>query len=1183
MHSDFVHLHTRSEYSLLNSTARIDKLVKRAVELKAPALAITDAGNLFGAVEFYAEAMKQGVKPIIGMQTYISPQSRFDRQTHGIKEASFRLTLLAKDETGYKNLMKLSSIGYTEGFYYKPRVDKESLKKYSEGLIALSGDYKGEVPYYLLYDQPEDAKRALNEYLEIFGKENFYLEIMDHGLESDQKMISECAKLAKETGVKLVATHPIFYVTRDGAQAHDALICIGSGSKIEDTSRFRFQSDEYYMKSADEMKERFKAYPEAIKATVEIAERCNVKLEFGKIHLPSYKPPEGKTQDVYMRELCLSMLKERFAAVPPVAPSTGGAPVLVPVPKSGIPEHYMQRLEMELSLIAKMGFTSYFLIVWDFIRFSREKGIPVGPGRGSAAGSLVAYSLRITDADPIQHGLFFERFLNPERISMPDIDIDFCYERRDEVIDYVRKKYGASSVAQIITFGTMAARAAVRDVGRVMNFTYAEVDKIAKLIPMELGITIKSALEKEPELKTMRDSDARVDQLLKISLELEGLSRHASIHAAGVVISDRDLSDYVALYKTDEQICTQFTMGDLEKIGLLKMDFLGLRTLTVLHDAIKLIKQHRNLDLKLDTLPWEDPKTFEMLAKGDAWGVFQLESSGMRDLLKKMKPTKFDHLVALLALYRPGPLGSGMVDDFIKRMKNPSLIKYDHPKLEPALKETYGVILYQEQVMRIVSDLAGFTLARADSLRKAIGKKNPEVMAKEKENFVKGATMHGGAELVVAEKIWDLIDYFSGYGFNKSHSTAYALISYQTAYLKAHYAVEFMTALLTSEMNNTDKIVSYIEASRKMGIKILPPTVNDSFDKFTCGGDWIRFGLAAIKNVGHIAIESIVKARQAGGPFKSLLDFTQRVDLRVTNRKVMESLIQCGAFDPMGFHRSQLLSQLDSVLDAGAQIQKDKSLGQMSFFGGEDNDFGSAHDPLPDIPEWPEGQKLAYERELIGFYISAHPLSQYAKIIKNYASHNTETLAEMPMVAAPPKQQVFYKGGERPKSGPDVSIGAVIDSIREILTKKGDKMAFVQLQDLFGTCELVVFPKVYKEYFSIIKKDEIVFVKGTADIRDETPKILADSIVKIEDVPKLYTKQVHVDLQTTGLVTELLNDIKVILQKYKGKTPVMVSFRDPQGRRAMIDAGVGLQVETSDALFDELEALLGENSVKISA
>lgn len=1164
MHSDFVHLNVHTEYSLLNSTVKISDLVKRAMDLKFPAMAITDSGNLFGAVEFYAESMKKGVKPIIGMQTYIAPGSRFERQTHGIKEASFRLTLLAKNETGYQNLMKLSSIGYLEGFYYKPRVDKESLAKHSEGLIALSGDYKGEVPYYLLYDQPEDAKRALNEYLEIFGKKNFYLEVMDHGLEPDQKMIAECAKLSKETGVALVATHPVFYVKRDGAQAHDALICIGSGSKIEDTSRFRFQSDEYYLKSADEMKERFKEYPEAVRNTLEIAEKCNVKLEFGKIHLPNYTPPENKKQEVYLHELCFSMLEQRMKR---------------------IPENYQQRLSRELDLIAKMGYTSYFLIVWDFIRFAREKEIPVGPGRGSAAGSLVAYALRITDVDPIVHGLIFERFLNPDRISMPDIDIDFCYERRDEVIDYVKKKYGSSSVAQIITFGTMAARAAVRDVGRVMNFTYAEVDKIAKLIPMEIGITIRDAIEKEPELKKLKETDARVDQLLKISMELEGLSRHASIHAAGVVISDRELSDYVALYKTDEQICTQFTMGDLEKIGLLKMDFLGLRTLTVLHDAIKIIQKNRNLKINLEELPWEDSKAFEMLARGDAWGVFQLESSGMRDLLKKMKPTKFDHLVALLALYRPGPLGSGMVDDFIKRMKNSALIQYDHPKLEPALKETYGVILYQEQVMRIVSDLAGFTLAQADSLRRAIGKKDPEVMAREKENFVQGAVKNSNCAQAVAGKIWDLIDYFSGYGFNKSHSTAYALISYQTAYLRAHYPVEYMTALLTSEMNNTDKIVSYIEASKKMGIKILPPAVNESFDKFTGGDDWIRFGLAAIKNVGYTAIESILKARESGGKFTSLLDFTQRVDLRVCNHKVLESLIQCGAFDELGFHRSQLMAQLDSVLDAGAQIQKDKSLGQMSFFGDAASDFGAVHDSMPEIPEWPEGQKLAYERELIGFYVSAHPLSKYAKILKNYATHNTETLAEMtiPKATVAANPPTFPRRGERQNQGPDVSIGAVIDSVREIVTKKGDKMAFVQLQDLFGTCEVVVFPDAYRKFLPLIRKDELVFVKGKADARDETPKILADEIVKIEEVQQKYTKQVMVDLQTTGLVPELLGEIKTILQKHRGKTPVMIAFRDPKGRRAVIDAGTGLAVSTSDALFDDLEALLGENSVKIQA
>jgi len=825
---------------------------------------------------------------------------------------------------------------------------------------------------------------------------------------------------------------------------------------------------------------------------------------------------------------------------------------------------YETRLRTEIALINKMGYISYFLIVWDFIRFAREKGIPVGPGRGSAAGSLVAYSLHITDIDPIRHHLYFERFLNPERVSMPDIDIDFCYERRDEVIDYVKRKYGTQNVAQIITFGTMAAKAAVRDVGRVMGIPYGEVDRIAKLIPLELKITIKQALEREPALKEMVASDARVAQLIETSQALEGLSRHASIHAAGVVISDVPLTEHVPLYKTEDQICTQYTMKDLEKIGLLKMDFLGLKTLTVISEAVKIVQKMRGIKVDIDHLPEDDPETYEMLVRGDALGVFQLESSGMRDLLKKMKPSRFDHLVALLALYRPGPLGSGMVDDFIKRMRDPKLIQYDHPALEPSLKETYGVILYQEQVMRIVSDLAGFTLAQADSLRRAIGKKIPEVMAKEKKAFMDGA-MKRGAKEKVAEKIWELIDYFSGYGFNKSHSTAYAAVSYQTAYLKAHYPVEFMTALLTSEMSNTDKVVQYIEAAKKMGIDVLPPAVNESFSDFTCVGNHIRFGLAAIKNVGSTAIESIIGTRMKDGPFRSLFDFVQRVDLRTCNHKVLESLIKCGAFDEWKLHRSQLMAMLDQVLDMGANLQKDRSRGQLSFFesnGGGPEGFHDQQATVPDIPEWPENQKLAYERELIGFYVSSHPLSKYAKILKSYATATTANLSEFSHQA-------------------EVTIGGIIDTIKEILTKKGDKMAFISLQDLNGSCETVVFPSVYKEAGILLQKDALIFVKGKIDARDDTAKLLADEIIPLDEVPKRYTRMIAINIKTAGLGTDVLKEVRRILLQHKGNTPVYITLQDPKGRMTVLDSGDNLKVETSDVLFEELERLLGENCVKI--
>ena len=1143
-HVDFVHLHCHTQYSLLDAASKVGPLLKRAAELKFPALAMTDHGNLFGAIEFYSQAHKQGVKPIIGMEAYIAPGSRFEKQAHGIKEASFHLTLLARNETGYRNLMKLTSAGYLEGFYYRPRIDKEILQQYSEGLIGLAGCLKGEVPYYVRNEQPHEARKALRELVDIFGKEYFYLEIMDQGLEPQKKITDEYLKLSKEFDLRLVATNDCHYIYRQDAQAHDTLICIGTGSTLDEPNRLRYQGDNFYLKSAEEMKELFKDLPEAVRTTVEIAERCNLELDFSKAHLPHFDPPAGKTQVGYLEELCQDGIKARFK---------GGE----------IPEEYQKRLRYEIDLIYRMGYTSYFLIVWDFIRYARERGIPVGPGRGSAAGSLVAYVLAITNIDPIQHGLIFERFLNPDRVSMPDIDIDFCYERRDEVIDYVRRKYGSENVAQIITFGTMAARAVVRDVGRVMGFSYQDVDRLAKLIPMELNITIEQAIEREPRLRETLETDSRIKQLIETSKALEGLSRHASTHAAGVVISDVPLTEYVPLFKANEQVSTQYTMKDLEKIGLLKMDFLGLKTLTMIQHTLKIIRRTRGIEMDIDSISFDDPATYEMLGRAESAGVFQLESSGMRDLLKKMKPAKFDHLVALLALYRPGPLGSGMVDDLIQRMHQPFLIKYDYPALEPILKETYGVILYQEQVMKIVSELAGFTLAQADSLRRAIGKKIPEIMDREKKAFIDGA-MKKGVRGAVAEKIWNLIDYFSGYGFNKSHSTAYAFISYQTAYLKAHYPIEFMTALLTSEMDNTDKVVQHIEECKKMGIQVLPPSVNESFAEFTCVGDRIRFGLTAVKNVGTTAIESILDSRRKTGAFKSFFDFTERVDLRVCNRKVLESLIKCGALDQFELRRSQLMAMIDRGLERGTNFQKDRTRGQLSFFGGSTDlaTFQESGMEIPDIPEWPESQKLAYERELIGFYVSSHPLSNYAKILKNYATASTSSLHEL-------------------RDQAEITIGGLIDSVKEILTKKGDKMAFLALQDLSGSCEVVVFPEVYKNSLSLIKKDTPVFIKGKVNTREDVPKILAEEIVAIGEVQARFTRSVFIELQTTGLDPTLLKDVRGLLSNSRGLTPVYINFRDPAGKTAVVYLGDDLKVKTSDELLASLEKLAGENSIKI--
>jgi DNA polymerase-3 subunit alpha len=1144
-HSDFVHLHNHTEFSLLDAASKIPELIKRAIEFKFPALAITDHGNMFGVISFYQEAMRQGIKPIIGMEAYVAPGSRFDKSAKGIKEASFHLTLLCRNELGYRNLMKLSTAAYLEGFYYRPRIDKELLKEHHEGLIAMSGCLKGEVAYYTWNEQLDEARRAIGDYVEIFGHDRFYLELMDHQIDAQEKLFEHYPKFAKEFGVKLVASNDCHYINQGDAKAHDALICIGTGSIITEEDRMRYSGDEYYLKSADEMKKIFKEFPEAIKQTIEIAEQCNLELDFSKHHLPIFTPPEGKTQESYLEELCSRFLRQRM----------GGE----------IAPNYNERLRYELSVIKKMGFTSYFLIVWDFIRYAKENGIPVGPGRGSAAGSLVAFALSITNLDPIKHVLIFERFLNPDRISMPDIDIDFCYERRDEVIEYVRQKYGVDSVAQIITFGTMAARGVIRDVGRVMDISYQEVDRIAKLIPTELDMTLERALEVEPRLRDLAKQNEQVKQLLDTSKALEGLSRHASTHAAGVVIADGPLYNYCPLIKADEQITTQYDMSAVEKIGLLKMDFLGLRTLTVVSEACKIIKRIHGIELQIDALSQDDPKTYELLSRGEAIGVFQLESSGMRDLLRKMKPTCFGDIVALLALYRPGPLGSGMVEDFIKRMHNPSLIQYDHPALEPVLKETYGIILYQEQVMQIVSTLAGFSLAKADSLRRAMGKKIPEIMEREKNAFIEGS-IKNGVKNQIAEKIWNLIEYFSGYGFNKSHSTAYAFISYQTAYLKANYPVEFMTALLTSEKDNTDKIVRYIEESKRLEISVLPPSVNESFSEFTCVGNTIRFGLSAVKNVGITAVESILKSREKLGPFHSIFEFTEQVDLRLCNRKVLESLIKCGAFDCFGQKRAQLMSMVEQVLDAGAKSQRDRERGQLTLldqFGGESGSRTVGMN-LSTVDEWPENELLAYEREMLGFYVSAHPLTKYEKILHTYASATTMTLAEL-------------------RDQEDITVGGIIGSIKEIVTKRGDRMAFVGLEDLDGSCEVIIFPELFKTSVSLLVKDAALFIRGKVNARDDTRKIIAEEMIPLEEAEKKLTKAISIDLLTAGLDLETLKKLKDIIKQHPGTVPVHFNFRDPSGKRITVNSGEGCRVETSEPLLKELEAIAGAGAVKVKS
>ncbi|MDD4910059.1 MAG: DNA polymerase III subunit alpha [Candidatus Omnitrophica bacterium] len=1137
-HSDFVHLHVHTQYSLLDGACRIPELINTAVHHKMPALAITDHGNMFGAIEFYLECQKQGIKPIIGCEAYIAPVSRLNKEPSGIQEAANHFILLAKDEEGYRNLCKLVSIGYIEGFYYRPRIDKEVLARYSKGLIGLSACLKGEIPCLIQENRYNDALKAADDFLNIMGKGNFFLEIQENGIPEQKKVNEHLLKIARELSIGVAATNDLHYLKREDSAAHEALLCIQTQNTLADPGHMKFQTDEFYFKTPDEMKKMFGDTPEAIKNTLLIAELCNLEMDFSKIHLPSYHPPDGKNCQEFLRRLCDEGLRRRFKEVS---------------------ARISQRLKQELTIIEKMGFDSYFLIVWDFIDYARKQGIPVGPGRGSAAGSLVSYLLGITDIDPLQYNLIFERFLNPERMGLPDIDIDFCYERRQEVIDYVAQKYGKDNVAQIITFGTMQARAVVRDVGRVMSIPYADVDRIAKLIPYDSVTSLRGAVEQEPELNKMYKTDQQIEQLMSTAFSLEGMTRHASIHAAGVVITDKPLTDYLPLFKTgDDQITTQYSMGILEKIGLLKMDFLGLRTLTVIDQAVKIIKRTKGVDINIEELPFDDKNTFRLLASAHTGGIFQIESSGMRDLLKKLIPERFEDLIALLALYRPGPIGSGMLDDFIQRKHGRVAIRYDHKSMEPILAETYGIIVYQEQVMQIASSLAGFTMTQADMLRRAIAKKIPEVMEEQRKIFIDGC-LKKNIKRGLAEKIFDLIEYFSGYGFNKSHSAAYAMISYRTAYLKANYPVEFMSALLTSECDNTDKIVEYVNEAERMGIKVLPPDINESFMNFAVIDDnTIRFGLKAVKNVGAGAIESIVRSRGEKGAFKSLDDFCQRVDLRLVNKKVTESLIKCGAFDSFKLYRAQMMAALSYCLDSASRLQRERSSGQLSFFGdgpGNNPAFNTKGTDIPDIKEWPEPQLLAFEKEMLGFYISGHPLAGYAKTLKRFVSCHTGNITSQ-------------------SDGQTVKLLGLIAKIKQTLTRaKQEKMAILKLEDLEGSVEVLVFPQTFQQYWRNLQPNNVVLVKGRLVLKEETPKIIASEIQPIEHI---YNSISSVNIDLTGLKENVLKSLKERLASSPGKVPVLLHLNNGGRQNVQIMVGQGFFITPTPELIRDFEELIGE-------
>jgi len=1060
--TDFVHLHTHTEYSLLDGAARIKDLVRRAAEFGMPALAITDHGTMFGVVEFYKACRNAGVKPVIGCEVYVAPRTRHDRQS-GIDDKLAHLVLLAENERGYRNLLRLVSLSFTEGFYYKPRIDREILATHREGLIALSACLAGEIPELILAGKPDRALETAAEYRDLFGK-NFYLELQDHGLPGQSVVNRGLVDIGKRLGIELVATNDVHYVEREQAENQDILLCIQTGKTVHDAGRLRFEGDQFYFKSGGEMARLFAELPAALANTRLIAERCNLTLDFETLHLPEYRVPPNYDADTYLAELCHQGLARRY---------------------SPVSDDIRRRLDYELRVIAEMKYSSYFLIVWDFIRFAREKGILVGPGRGSAAGSLVAYSLGITNIDPLAYGLLFERFLNPERISLPDIDSDFCFERRGEVIDYVFEKYGRDCVAQIITFGTMAARAAVRDVGRALGLPYAEVDRIAKLIPGEPGMSIEKALERSPELAELYERDENVRKVLEAARALEGMPRHASIHAAGVVIAKEKLTNYVPLYRTsDGVVATQFSMEAIEELGLLKMDLLGLRTLTVIGDTVELIRRHRGQKLEMETIPLDDPATYDLLGRGDTAGVFQLESSGMRSILRELRPEVFEDVIALVALYRPGPLGSRMVEDFIKRKHGKTEVQYLHPKLRPILKDTYGVILYQEQVMRIASDLAGFSLGEADLLRRAMGKKKPEIIAGLRDQFLEGATAHG-VDPAVAGQIFDLMAYFAGYGFNKSHSAAYALIAYQTAYLKANYPIEYMAALLTSVRDSPEKVSSYVEECRRLGIEVLPPDVNESRKDFTVVGDKIRFGLAGVRNVGEAAVNAVIETRERNGPFRSLPDFCSRLDGKVVNKRMVESLIRAGAFSSLGFRRTQLLAVMDEALSFSQRLQKEKESGQLSLFGdwgdfgGEGTAAAAPEIVVPHLAEFERHEILAMEKEMLGLYLSGHPLQEFKDTLRRLTTVNAVEIPELN-----PGQQVI--------------LGGLVVGLKTITTRKGEPMCFLNLEDLTSRAEIVIFPRVYARFRHLLRPDAVILVNGTVNNNGEGNKIVGDYITDLE-------------------------------------------------------------------------------------
>lgn len=1148
----FAHLHVHTEYSLLDGSNKITEYVSRIKELGMTAGAITDHGVMYGVIDFYRAAKKEGINPILGCEVYVAPGSRFDREQTKGEDRYYHLVLLAENNQGYSNLMKIVSKGFVDGYYYRPRVDMEVLEQYHEGIIALSACLAGEVQRYLTRGMYEEAKETALKYERCFGKGNFFLELQDHGIAEQAQVNQQLLRMHQELGIDLVATNDVHYTYEKDAEAHDVLLCLQTGKKLSDENRMRYEGGQYYVKSEEEMKALFPYALEAIENTQKIADRCHVEIEFGVTKLPKFDVPDGYTSWEYLNKLCYEGLDERYS-----------------------PERVRElkpRLEYELSVIQKMGYVDYFLIVWDFIHFARENDIMVGPGRGSAAGSLVSYTLGITKLDPIRYSLLFERFLNPERVSMPDIDVDFCYERRQEVIDYVVRKYGKDRVVQIVTFGTMAAKGVIRDVGRVMDLPYAMCDSIAKMIPNELGITISKALKMNSELRGLYESDPQVTKLIDMSLRLEGLPRHTSMHAAGVVISQKSVDEYVPLSRgSDGSVTTQFTMTTLEELGLLKMDFLGLRTLTVIQDAVKNVARSTGKTLDMDHIDYNDPDVLASIGTGRTEGVFQLESAGMKNFMKELKPKSLEDIIAGISLYRPGPMD--FIPAYIRGKNNPDSIMYDCPQLEPILAPTYGCIVYQEQVMQIVRDLAGYTLGRSDLVRRAMSKKKADVMARERQNFVYGNEEEGvpgcisnGISEQTANKIFDEMTDFAKYAFNKSHAAAYAVVSYQTAYLKYYYPVEFMAALMTSVIDNSTKVAEYIQVCRHMGIAVLPPNVNDGYAGFSVSGKDIRYGLSAIKSIGRSVIDGLVQEREENGKFKSLKDFIERMTGRELNRRAVENFIKGGAFDGLGGTRKQFMQVYGSIIDQIANDRKTTMAGQMSLFDmvapEEKKQFEIR---LPNCGEFTKEELLAMEKEVLGIYVSGHPLQEYeAKWRKNITNTTGDfTLDEELGVARGINE------------GENAMIGGMITAKNIKYTKQNKAMAFLTVEDLYGSVEVIVFPRQYERYHALMQEDSKVFILGHASVEeDRNGKLVCDKIYSFDDA----RRELWIQFPDKETFEKQENEILALLSGSDGQDQVVIYLAK---ERAMKRLGKNMSVFANNELINELNKKVGEKNIKV--